>query len=494
MLLPISMPACAVEALLLACMLCTQVVLMSEGHLLYCGDREACIGWFAHLGQVCEADMNPAEFLIKVTAVTDDNREAAVQRTVEWAERWRQEGAMFLEQWEALGGRAAASSDQMRIQRLFSSMEEPTEACAKEAPGENGAGPGGSGALVETKQPGEVVSHAVLVDQSAQTSEADRPETQNAEPTLLHRKLSSRAQYMLKGGAMSKACLEEMKTDRIGVLRETWLQIQRSTLLRGRDPFSTYVRLVTTVISALIPALMYYRLTWQSSDAWNKVSSSFYIILSESMACLFGASMAFNKERAVIQREYESGVTRMPLYFIGRITADSLLWMFFPFIYHLIVYWISDLGGDSVSKYFASLAITLLLIQVVLSYTYVVVALIKHPVASTVVLQIMQMILTLFSGFMVKLDELGKFWIWIVYLSPFKYALPCFTVTIFWNTEISSPSGSTVSGVDFLNDTFGFQHDKFWLYVGLLFVLGISGRLLGMVALSWKASRTKENQ
>ncbi|KFG27842.1 ATP-binding cassette G family transporter ABCG89, partial [Toxoplasma gondii p89] len=246
-------------ALLLACMLCTQVVLMSEGHLLYCGDREACIGWFAHLGQVCEADMNPAEFLIKVTAVTDDNREAAVQRTVEWAERWRQEGAMFLEQWEALGGRAAASSDQMRIQRLFSSMEEPAEACAKEAPGENGAGPGGSGALVETKQSGEVVSHAVLVDQSAQTSEADRPETQNAEPTLLHRKLSSRAQYMLKGGAMSKACLEEMKTDRIGVLRETWLQIQRSTLLRGRDPFSTYVRLVTTVISALIPALMYYR-------------------------------------------------------------------------------------------------------------------------------------------------------------------------------------------------------------------------------------------
>ncbi|CBZ51190.1 putative ABC transporter [Neospora caninum Liverpool] len=477
-----------------------KVLLMSEGHILYCGPREASIAWFARLGQACEADMNPAEFLIKTTAVTDENREEALQRTFEWADRWRREGPAFLEQWEALGGRIAASSDQMRIQRLISSLDTPPSSTPPH---------GRDDLRVEKRDTGlrsRSMSHqsddsALDQNLSARNSlgpagpmDVPKRDSLHDDRTHVSRKLSSRAQYMLQGGAMSKAVLEEMKRDKISVFNESWLQIHRSALLRSRDSFSTYVKLITTLISALIPAFMYYRLTWQSSDAWNKVSSSFYIILSESMACLFGASMAFNKERPIIQREYESGATRMPLYFIGRITADSVLWLIFPFIYHVIVYWIAGLGGDSVSKYFASLAITLLTIQVMLSYTYVVVSLITNPVVSTVVLQIMQMVLTLFSGFMVKLDELGKFWIWIVYLSPFKYALPCFTVTIFTDAEITSPARPPLSGLEFLDNTFGFKRDTFWLYIGMMFVLGICTRLIGMVALTWRTRRIKENQ
>lgn len=41
------------------------------------------------------------------------------------------------------------------------------------------------------------------------------------------------------------------------------------------------------------------------------------------------------------------------------------------------MYWIPYLGGDSAARYFGSLAITLLAVQVVISYTYVVVALIR---------------------------------------------------------------------------------------------------------------------
>ncbi|PHJ16510.1 atp-binding cassette g family transporter abcg89, partial [Cystoisospora suis] len=42
-----------------------------------------------------------------------------------------------------------------------------------------------------------------------------------------------------------------------------------------------------------------------------------------------------------------------------------------------IMYWIPYLGGDSAARYFGSLAITLLSVQVMISYTYVVVALIR---------------------------------------------------------------------------------------------------------------------
>ncbi|PHJ23947.1 atp-binding cassette g family transporter abcg89 [Cystoisospora suis] len=63
-----------------------------------------------------------------------------------------------------------------------------------------------------------------------------------------------------------------------------------------------------------------------------------------------------------------------------------------------------------------------------------------------VVLQEMQMTVTLFSGFMVKLDQLSKFWVWLVYLSPFKYTLSCFTLTIFLDATIISDDGPSVKG------------------------------------------------
>ncbi|PFH32044.1 ATP-binding cassette G family transporter ABCG89 [Besnoitia besnoiti] len=484
-----------------------KVVLMSEGHMLYCGDREACIAWFAHLGQICEADMNPAEFLMKICAVADENREAALQRTKEWADRWRLQGAVFLEHWETHGGRVAASSDQLHLQRLFSSLELHDRAPhALEGGGESSTQidqEGGAELSAPPRKPSDQL--ALEVKLSGLSSPRRRTATfeslrrygsqANAvSASELTRQLSSRAQSMLKGGTPSEAMLHAMQKDRVGIFREAWLQFKRSIVLTSRDPLSTYVKLVTTLISALIPAFLYFRLSWDGADAWNKVSSSFYVLMGQSSAALFGVSMAFNKERPIIQREYETGVVRMPLYFLGRVTADSILWMIFPFVYHLIFYWIVCIGGDSVGKYFASLAVLLLTVQAVASYSFVVVSVVTNPVVSTVVVQILQMILSLFSGFMVKLDKLNSFWVWLVYLSPFKYGLSCFTESIFIGATVTSATAPPIDGLDFLKDTFGFDYDYFWLYIAMLFVLGIGARLLGMCLLTWTARRTKENQ
>lgn len=107
--------------------------------MIYCGDREASIAWFESLGETCEADMNPAEFLIKAVAIAPgEDREAALRRTQEWAEKWRQEGAQFLEKWvreEVL----AIPASPARAERRYSCRIRYGE-CALDASGARGTG------------------------------------------------------------------------------------------------------------------------------------------------------------------------------------------------------------------------------------------------------------------------------------------------------------------------------------------------------------------
>ncbi|PHJ16512.1 atp-binding cassette g family transporter, partial [Cystoisospora suis] len=124
--------------------------------------------------------------------------------------------------------------------------------------------------------------------------------------------LSSRAASLLEGGGASQGMLDQIKTEKINILKETWLQFRRSIILLSRDPFSTYVKLFTTLVTALIPSFMFFRLTWDRSDAWNKVSASFYIVLSQALSGLFGVMMSFSKDRPIIQREYEAGKKKTP--------------------------------------------------------------------------------------------------------------------------------------------------------------------------------------
>ncbi|KAH0471682.1 MAG: hypothetical protein KVP17_003510 [Porospora cf. gigantea B] len=79
------------------------LILMADGNVLYAGDTMGVVKWFKDkFGLVCPSTANPADFIIRVTGISDHvDRQVKVDQLEGWAETWRREGEAFLESWFA---------------------------------------------------------------------------------------------------------------------------------------------------------------------------------------------------------------------------------------------------------------------------------------------------------------------------------------------------------------------------------------------------------
>lgn len=82
-----------------------EVILMSEGRILYFGDRLGAVEWFRRLGYDCPKLANPADFLIKFVSLPESlaERPAKLAEIEEYARRWQEEGDSFLTWWTDTG-------------------------------------------------------------------------------------------------------------------------------------------------------------------------------------------------------------------------------------------------------------------------------------------------------------------------------------------------------------------------------------------------------
>ncbi|CDJ41457.1 ABC transporter, putative [Eimeria tenella] len=421
---------------------CT-VLLLGEGRVLYYGDRLAAIAWLEHLGgKPCEIDANPAEYILKVTSLQHLDMTAKTKRLHEWAEAWKLNGQAFLKNWEEQG------RDNFKQRSCtFSSILEPVGATntyrVEEADGE--------GMPVGQGEDCRENCFRVSIDAN-KNGIADAVTTQ---------------QSVLNALTSVGATRNARKSKRISPFTEAWVLTKRGLLLRLRDPSTSYIRLAATLITALLPSFIYFQMGWNLGDAWNRVSACYQIVLTQSLACLFNVASLFPQARPVAQREYESGVIRMWVYFIGTSTSDTVLFLVFPLIFHLITFFIMGLAS-SAAKFFQSLGILLLSVLSLQSYGYFISAVVTDEVVALAVTQVIQVVLALFSGFMTQIDQLSPFFRVLAALSPFKYALSAFSVTILENEYFIGEEGERVSGDAFLEGTFGIKRETFASDLGAL--------------------------
>ncbi|KAL8445800.1 hypothetical protein Emed_005356 [Eimeria media] len=280
----------------------------------------------------------------------------------------------------------------------------------------------------ECLSPCTVAGSLDLNEKALQEKPGDEGHVEDSPVATINTKASQRVMSTLSSiGAARKA----NKGARISPFTEAVILTKRAMLLRIRDPSTSYVRFASTLITAFIPSFIYFQLGWGLSDAWNRVSACYQIVLTQAMASLFAIANLFPQARPVAQREFE------------------------------IAFWTMALAA-SVAKFFASLCVLLLGVLALQSYAYFISAIVRDEVVALAVIQVAQVVLSLFSGFMTQIDQLNIFWKIIAALSPFKYALAAFSLTILENEYFTGEEGQRVSGDDFLRATFGIKRETFY--------------------------------
>eukprot|EP01071_Lankesteria_metandrocarpae_P010985 Lankesteria_metandrocarpae@DN5394_c1_g1_i2.p1 len=366
------------------------LLLMGEGLILYSGDRLGSIKWFNDLGYKCPLSQNPAEFIVRTVAVTDDKREEKLREIDEWSDMWKQHGKAFLEEWST-GGRATFVEE-------FSEYNKQQIALAER-------------------------SFSI----TPQTLESAISGAFNRQSSVLR---ESRVGIDTKT-SHSFVALKSGEYKQIGVWKQFTTLLRREFISGSRDPTLVAARAAQSLVIGLVVGFLFFRLSWAYTDSLTKISAMFTILMNQSMTGTFGVVQVFPEEKPVVKREYKSGFVKTIPYITAKMVGELPVHTIFPILFITLTYFLCGLN-DNAARFFISMGVLILVANVALSIGYFASAAAPDVDTAISLAQCILLPLILFSGFLINLDDVPNFWIWLEYLSPFKYGVAAFSTTVFF--------------------------------------------------------------
>lgn len=182
--------------------------------------------------------------------------------------------------------------------------------------------------------------------------------------------------------------------------------------------FST-VNITKTLSIGIVVGLVYLNNTYTERDLFNIYAYFFFVMLHWVMDGMFTALFSFPAERVVVLKERATASYRLSAYYLATTTADLPVFLFTPFLFLLVSYWMAvpTLGF---ATFVAMLVIALLSVVTGQGLGQLVGAAFDDVQIGQAVATVAILFLMLLGGFFA--NNLPVWLSWIRYLSPFAYA------------------------------------------------------------------------
>jgi len=272
-----------------------------------------------------------------------------------------------------------------------------------------------------------------------------------------------------------------------GILTEIYYLAQRekNTLLRDR------AGLIATIMAPSLLNLLFALIFFQAGDrskSTYSINTHFGAITQIAIGGMFGASqpllLKFPLEAALFKREYGVGAYSATTYFLSKTVVElpksfvvaSLTW--------LVSYWLIDLEGP-IMLYILSLW----LMGLAASSTALLVGCLSSNVE--VALQASPAIFVpqiLFAGFFITSSQIPEALRWLQWLCSLRYGINLFMIIEFAPPTIDSWTPPQQRNATALLAANQVEASEWWINVVVLISLVVVFRLVGIVALSHRAT------
>ena len=215
------------------------------------------------------------------------------------------------------------------------------------------------------------------------------------------------------------------------------LLARRNFLNLVRLPQTSYVKLVTTLVTALFAALLFWQagayIPYTPSPIPNPAQATTYFQTWQNLqGCLFFVTMniAFNAiqnvvlifpdERPVFLREVNNNMYKVGPYFWAKIFSELPFAIITPCLFGVIVYWTVGLNPDG-SKFLLFLVTLVLIYNASSGYSLIISASFSDKQLAVTLTPVLIIPFMLFAGFFVSSDQIPVYLKEFEYLSIFKY-------------------------------------------------------------------------
>ncbi|KAK8334676.1 hypothetical protein V6Z11_A09G002800 [Gossypium hirsutum] len=201
------------------------------------------------------------------------------------------------------------------------------------------------------------------------------------------------------------------------------------------------------------------------------------------------------QERRILMKETSRGAYRVSSYVISNTMVFMPFLLFVALLYTFPVYWLVGLRREINAFLYFSLVVWLV---VLMSNSFVACfsALVPNFIMGTSLIAGLVGSFFLFSGYFISKEDIPKYWIFMHYLSLFKYPFECFMLNEYGGEKGQKRCLKIVEGQCYLNgEGFlkqqGLNESQKWsnIVVMLSFIVGY--RFLSILLLSYRSCRTK---
>lgn len=391
------------------------LLLLSEGHIVYLGDAEASIEYFAKLGYQCPVYSNPADFyfmeMLRQFSIPKEVPSAPPSASAE-LERFAESfaTAQSTHTSQAISPRASAASR--------SASEIPSEPESE-----------GDDARPTSKQPesqGETGRREPSFNgsQEGEAEEADsiRNRIEHLRTAWLESEENRKLHEDMDNGNKEGVAVRTLRK-KAPFRRQFWFLLKRASKNAIRNPLIVFIGAFRAVFFGLLVGLLYLNSNQYSINVQvrNKSGAIYFLALNTFFASTFGVLTVFYTEKQVFFREYRAGYYGTTAYFFSKFLVEVPYAFLFPYLMVIIAYYMVGLNPPF-SDY-------------LLSATFVAVASICGVGVGVLVASIFDDLnvilavtpavllpLLLLSGIFVAAGSIPGFLTWVRYISPIYYS------------------------------------------------------------------------
>jgi ATP-binding cassette subfamily G (WHITE) protein 2 len=272
-------------------------------------------------------------------------------------------------------------------------------------------------------------------------------------------------------------------------LRETMILTHRfsKNIFRTKELFAC--RTIQMLISGLVLGSIFYNLKDDLVGAQERVGL-FAFILTFLLSCTTEALPIFLQEREILMKETSCGSYRVSSYAVANGLVYLPFLLILAILFTLPLYWLVGLNHNFIAFLHFLLLIWLILYtanSVVVCFS----ALVPNFIVGNSLIAGVMGSFFLFSGYFISKQEIPSYWIFMHYMSLFKYPFEGFLINEFSNSGkcLEYMFGTCeVSGEDVLREE-GYGEDSRWRNVVVMVCFILVYRFISYVILRCRCSQ-----
>ncbi|XP_078612477.1 protein white-like [Branchiostoma floridae x Branchiostoma japonicum] len=265
--------------------------------------------------------------------------------------------------------------------------------------------------------------------------------------------------------------------------KASWFQqfaamMWRCHLTTVRDPMLFTGKLMQALIVALLVGLVYLQTKYDQAGIQNFNGVLFLMTVQNSMPNMMAVVQTFPLEVGIFKREHGDGMYRTDVYFICKVLAQIPATTVVAFVYTTIAYWMVGLYPGW-KQYLIAVATMILVANVGMSFGFIVSTSTSSLEMAVATANLPLVPLVLFGGFFLNTQSVPVYFIWLEYLSWFKYSNEVLAVNQWQDvTNITCPvsDGACVgTGMEVLQ---ALKYSEENVIVDICAMLGLMGSFL----------------